>query len=149
LSDKLNRTYIAYGSAGRSAKARQAAQDQAAASVASEVAVQRAVTKSAPQYRSESWDLVAAKKSGGVKLEQLKAEELPPEMAGMNEKQRVAYVDAKEKERQQIQTRIQTLQAERQKHLEAGQKQASGQTLDAAIIKALRSQASSKGYVFQ
>jgi hypothetical protein len=150
LGRELNATYIAYGSSGALAQSRQASQDMAAASVAGEVAVQRAMAKSSKQYRSDSWDLVDAKKSGNLKLSQIKKEDLPAEMQAMDEKEREVYVDTKAQERAVIQERITALQAERRTFVENKEKkQSGGQSLDAAIIKAIRTQATQKKYTFE
>jgi len=149
LNDELNKTYIAYGTAGRQAKKRQLAQDQAAASVASEVAVQRAAAKSSVQYKSEEWDLVEARSKGALAMAAMPVASLPPEMAGMDIKEREAYVDAKAKDRARIQSQIQKLQDDRRSYVEAGQKkQSKGATLDAAMVKAIRTQSGKKGYSF-
>ena len=84
LSQELNQTYLAYGKDGASGKARQKEQDMNAATLSSEVAVQRAAAKAAPQYSNPAWDLVDAKKAGQVKLEEMSEAELPQEMKGMS-----------------------------------------------------------------
>jgi len=149
LGEELNKTYISYGSAGVEKKKRQEAQDKNAASLASEVAVQRSVAKASVQYKNESWDLVDAAEQDEKVLEKVKEEELPQEMKGMNAQQRKAYLEGQSKKRDDLQKKINTLNQERQKYVEQEQKkQATGGTLDKAIIGTVRKQAEKKNYEF-
>jgi hypothetical protein len=151
LSAKLNDTYIAFGTMGRMASERQAAQDLNAATVSKEALVQRALAKSSFNYRNEGWDLVDALKSNKLKLEDIKADALPDNMKTMTAEERKAYVEAKTKDRQQIQQRIQELNAQRNKYVAAEMKkrQNSADTLGSAIIKAVREQAVEKSFSFK
>ena len=69
------------------------------------------------QYKNSTWDLVDAKKEGTIKIEELKDEELPDEMKKMNVPERKSYLDKKEKERSQIQDKINKLNDERSKYV--------------------------------
>jgi hypothetical protein len=150
LNNDLNKTYIAYGQGGSKYKARQAEQDSNSAGMASEVAVQRSMAKAATSYSNTGWDLVDAQKSDSKKIETLKDEELPAEMQKMNKEERKSYVDKKSKERIAIQEKIQKLSVERQKYVEKEQKKNAGEnTLDTAIVKSIRTQATKKGYTFE
>jgi hypothetical protein len=64
LGQALNKTYIAFGTAGREKKELQAEQDANSMSLSPEVMVERSVTKSGGQYKNSTWDLVDAKKKG-------------------------------------------------------------------------------------
>jgi hypothetical protein len=147
LGRELNKTYMGYGKKGEEAKMRQEAQDtNAAASMGS--ATTRAVSKASRLYDNSGWDLVDGTKKGAVKLDELKEEELPPELKGKSVEERKAIVDAKAKERADLQSRIQKLQAEREKYVAEKQKaEASkgGDTLDKAIIESATKQAASQG----
>lgn len=152
LGAEMNKTYLAFGSAGGSGKARQEAQDTNAVAAAPSANVQRQVAKSQAFYSNASWDLVDAKKEGAVDLDKVDVKDLPPEMQKMTPAERKAYVDQKAKDRAQIQEKIQKLDAERKKFVaEEMKKQASGAatTLDAAIVESVREAAKSKGYTFQ
>jgi len=149
LSDEMNRTYIAYGKDGAGGKARQKEQDLNAAGVSGEVMAQRAAAKAAPQYSNSAWDLVDASKTGAVKLEELTEAELPEEMKKMTPAERSGYVAAQQKKRQALQSTIARLHQERERFVKDKLKnQAAASTLDAAIIKALRSQAAGKNFSF-
>jgi hypothetical protein len=151
LSVKLNDTYIAFGSEGRMLKQRQSQQDDNAAVVSEEAAVQRAVAKSSFNYKNASWDLVDAIKSNKVKLENVKEKELPEEMQKIPAEERKAYVQAKEKERTEIQQKIQQLNEQRKQYVAAEMKkrQDGDKTLGSAIITAVRDQAVKRNFKFQ
>jgi hypothetical protein len=149
LGQELNKTYIAFGSNGREKKELQAEQDANSISLSNEVMVERSVTKSGGQYRNSNWDLVDAKKDGSVKIEELKDEDLPDEMKKMTVQERKAYVDKMEKERAQIQVKINKLNDDRIKYV--AQKlleNKNDNTLDAVMIKTIREQAKHKNYSF-
>jgi hypothetical protein len=149
LGLELNRTYVAYGKDGGAGKRRQETQDQNASAVSGEVLAQRAAAKAAPQYSNPSWDLVDAKKSGQVKLEELSESELPPEMKGMSAKERGAYVAAMQGRRDELQKKIAALNGEREKFVrEKTKSAAAADTLDEAILRALRRQAAAKNFNF-
>jgi hypothetical protein len=149
LGRELNGTYIAFGREGGAGKKRQAEQDMNAASVSAEIAVQRVAAKAAPQYSNSSWDLVDAKKSGQVKLEDLSDAELPQEMKGMAPKERGEYVAAMQLRRDELQKKIARLNGERETFVREKMKSgAAAGTLDEAMIRALRQQASSRHFTF-
>jgi hypothetical protein len=150
LGQELNKTYVAFGSEGKDKKMNQAIQDVNAMGVSGEVMVQRSVTKSGAQYNNAGWDLVDAKKEGKVKVEELKDEELPAEMQKMTVAERKDYLDKMEQEREQIQKKINELNEARSKFI--AQKMLENKndnTLDAAMIKAIREQAQKKNYSFK
>ncbi len=149
LSDELNKTYIAYGREGKKFKERQAEQDKNAMSLGAGVYTQRAVTKSTGQYKNIAWDLVDAEEEGAVNIEELKEEELPEEMKGMNSKERKAYVEEKAQVRKELQEKINKLNAERRKYVAEQRSQLQDNTLDAAIINAIIEQAQKKNYKFE
>jgi hypothetical protein len=147
LSRELNQTYIAFGKYGGAGKLRQEEQDLNAAGVSGEVLAQRAAAKAAPQYSNSAWDLVDARKAGAVKLEEMKDEELPEEMKGMSMKERSEYVAAMQGKREALQKKIAGLHAERERFVAEKMKdQAETNTLDSAIIEALRRQAAAKNF---
>jgi hypothetical protein len=144
-NDRLNRTYIYYGSQGRSKKEAQVTQDNNAASYGSSNMAERAVSKSSRVYDNKSWDLVDAAKDSEKAIAEADEETLPAEMKGMNTQQRKNYVDAKAKEREVIQTEIQTLNKKRQEYIIANTPKDSEEgSLDAAMLRAIRAQAKVK-----
>jgi hypothetical protein len=117
LGDELNKTYIAYGSAGAAGASRQVAQDANAKAAAPSANVMRKVAKAQAMYNNATWDLVDAKKEGKVDLDKIDPKQLPPEMQKMTPAQRKAYVAEKEKKRAEIQAKILKLDEERKKYI--------------------------------
>jgi hypothetical protein len=150
LGKQLNETYIAFGYEGDEMKMRQEEQDKNAGTLAPEVLVERTVTKGSGQYRNESWDLVDADREGTVEIEEIPEDQLPEEMRKMNVEERKAYVEQKAKERENIQIQINELDKKRRDYV--AQKLAENSeenTLDAAMLKIIREQASEKNYKFE
>ncbi|MHB8879633.1 MAG: vWA domain-containing protein [Myxococcaceae bacterium] len=152
LGGELNKTYIGYGAQAPAAAARQAAQDSNAMGASAGVASQRAVSKASAFYDNSGWDLVDATKKGKAKVEEMKEAELPAELKNLKPAERQAFVDAKAKEREEIQKKITTLNAERTRFVAAEAKKASesgkGDSLDSAMIKAAESQAAKNNFTF-
>ncbi len=148
LGQELNRTYLAYGKDGAGGQARQREQDKNASAVSGEVLAQRAAAKAAPQYNNPSWDLVDAKKSGQVKLEELRESELPQEMKGMSARERNEYVTAMQGRRDELQKKIAALNGEREKFVREKATSGAAATLDEAILRALHKQAAGKNFNF-
>lgn len=148
LSEELNRTYLAYGKGGEKKKEMQTKQDANAATAGAPVMAERAVTKASAQYVNTGWDLVDADKSGSVKVQDLKDDELPAEMKNLKPEEREKYLKETAQKREEIQKKINQLNEDRRKFLTDQAKKAPENTLDAAMIKALREQAGNKQYTF-
>ena len=116
------------------------------------IAGQRAVAKANSLYRNSAWDLSDALKEGKVDLAKIKSEDLPENMRKMTLVERNAYIQKTQDQREAIQKKINTLNAERVKFVAAKQKELAeknGQdTLDLALIKAIRDQATKKKFSF-
>ncbi|MFH1533012.1 MAG: vWA domain-containing protein [Pseudomonadota bacterium] len=151
LNAKLNTTYVAYGKEGKKAASRQMAQDANASGVSAAVASERAVTKSSGFYKNAEWDLVDAAGDGTVDLESVEEEALPEEMRGLDKGKRKEFVEKKKKERETIQAEIRTLNDDRKKFVAVERKKmenSKGDSLDSALIKAVRSQAVEADFEF-
>ena len=152
LGLELNKTYIAYGRKGKERAEMQKKQDMNAASVAQGATVQRAVAKASKAYSNESWDLVDAAKTGSVSVAEVEEEALPEPMRKMNKEERTKYVDEMTKKRGELQEKINKLNDARRKYVEEKQKELakdSGDTFDAAVIKAIHDQAAKKAFTFE
>ncbi len=150
LNDKLNDTYVYYGSQGASKKEAQMTQDSNAGSYGQANKVERAVSKSSHAYRNSSWDLVDAAKNDDKVIAEAREEELPKEMKGMSVTERKAYINKKAVERDQIQKEIQTLSKQRQEYIVTHTpKEASDTMLDAALLKAIKEKAKTKSLTFE
>ena len=154
LSADLNKTYIPYGNADkrRGLALNQAAQDSNAAKAAPGAAQLRASVKASGLYRNAEWDLVDGLKEGVIKkLEDIKEDELPEELKKLKPEERKAYVEKKSAERKDVQEKIKSLSQAREEHVNAELKKlrAGGtNTLDKAIIDAVRAQARTKEFEF-
>lgn len=150
LGKKLNKTYIAYGKSGRISKERQEAQDSNAAGAGASVAVQRSYAKASKQYKNVTWDLVDAEKEGKIKVEELDENVLPPKMKKMSKDERKKFIESMGKEREKLQKKINELRKARDKFVaEKRKKMAGNETLDSAIIKAVKEQAGKKNFKFE
>ena len=147
LGLELNKTYLPYGAAGSSGLSRQQAQDQNATHAGKGSETNRAMTKASRLYSNSSWDLVDAVRQREVDLETVKTEDLPEPLQKLGVGERKAYVDAKSRERAQLQAQIGALSAAREKYVAEVQreKNPAADSLDAVMAKALRAQAASKG----
>ena len=152
LGAELNKTYVAFGREGGESKERQAKQDENAARGSAGVGMMRAVAKSSAQYDNSEWDLVDARKKGKVKLEELKPADMPAPMKAMAPAERTAYVEKMDKDRTEIQQKIQALNQEREKFVAAEQKkkaQDGTRTLDSAMVESVRTQGARAAFEFQ
>lgn len=148
LNDKLNATYIYYGSSGASKREMQAAQDKNAEAYGQANKVERAVSKSSHAYKNSTWDLVDASKESEEVIVKAKDDELPKEMRGMTEVQRKAYVKQKADERAKIQVEIQTLNKQRLDYLAKNTPKSEEAMLDGAMLKAIKAKGQSKNLVW-
>ncbi len=153
LSARINSTYIAFGEEATLGLRRQLEADTSAGAASPQRAAQRATAKSSGLYRNSKWDLVDAFKEGEVKLEELAemdAEDLPEEMKDLKPEDRVAYVQEKQTEREAIQNQIQELSKARDAFVAAERaKGVEGETLESALLRAIRTQAKRVGLLFE
>ncbi|MDB4488904.1 hypothetical protein N9017_02185 [Akkermansiaceae bacterium] len=152
LNEKLNKTYIAYGEKGREKAVAQTVQDKNAKNnQKSGAAVSRAVTKASQNYWNASWDLVDRSTEKDFDWAALKDEELPEEMRKLDLEGRKKFVADKKAERARITKEIQNLNEARNKFVAEKRKEAAGEgteTLDTAVTKTVRDQATKQGYQF-
>jgi hypothetical protein len=145
LNEKLNTTYVAYGSTGRAKMEMQAEQDSNARSYNKANAVSRTVSKSSRLYKNSSWDLVDAEKEDGFSYDEIKDSELPKELQGKSKSEIKIYFEEKAKTRKKLQDEIATLNLNRRDFI-AKQTKDSSNGLESAMIKALKSLAEQKNY---
>jgi hypothetical protein len=150
LNTKLNDTYIPFGAKGAVAKREQVAQDENANQFAEQGAeVNRVVAKASQNYYNASWDLVDAVKNKQVDLKDLDSAKLPTVMQKMDLKEQRAFVAENQQRRADIQKQILDLNNERLDYIKKQQKETGGDTLDLAMIEALRSQAGKSGITWE
>ena len=148
LNQKLNQTYIPYGSQGRIGQQRQLAEDaNAQRNTNSGAGFSRASTKTSKYYRNSSWDLVDAVTDKVVNLETLERNALPENIRSMAVEERKEYISKIKAEREAIKAKIAELSQKRSDYIK---KQALTQgkrdTLDYVMIEALRKQLTAKGF---
>jgi hypothetical protein len=149
LNEKLNATYIAYGSQGLKKKAMQMEQDQNASSYGQANAVKRVVSKSSHAYKNTSWDVVDAAKDKNFKLAEIREEELPAEMKGLTPVQKQDFVNKKTKERDEITQKIAALNLKREQYIAQQQKNSGEESaLDNAMLNSIKKQAVAKSFEF-
>jgi hypothetical protein len=148
LGQKLNDTYIAYGTRGAVSSKRQREQDLNAQGISAEAAVQRVVSKSSLYYTNEAWDLVDALRDSQFDIKDVNTTDLPENMQTMTVEERKAYVETKAKERTEIQQKIQELNDQRKKYVAEEMKKQHNDTdtLGSAIIQAVSEQAERKNF---
>lgn len=150
LNSKLNDTYIPYGSLGQSKKMNQSTQDMNSNKYGTANMVQRTISKSSHVYSNENWDLVDASKEKSFDVSKIKTNNLPKEMQNMTQQERVNYIAKKAQERKQIQKQIQDLNTKRINYIAKQNKEAGNEnSLDAAMINAIKKQATDKGFSFK
>lgn len=146
LSDKLGRTVVAFGGAD---KRRELERKEALATAAPAAPkADRAAAKAAGGRLHED-DLLDAVREGRKSLKDLKPEELPPELKDKSPEERQAWVDAKLKERAELQAKVVELAKKRDAYLaEELAKRGAKDGFDAVVKEALRTQAAKKGIEF-
>ncbi len=152
LGVDLNKTYLPFGKMGQAGLARQSVQDANACAAGAGVLVNRSISKGNAFYCNDAWDLVDAIKNGRCQLDDLKDEDLPPDLAKLDKAARKAKVDQAAKERKTIQTQILELNQKREQFLAAERKKraaAKDDSLDRAIVKAIRDQATRQHFTFE
>jgi len=152
LNQRLNKTYIPFGSEGSQAVVRQQEQDKQSYEVSTGLLSQRIKAKASSMYRNENWDLVDALETGATSLDSVEEESLPDEMKKMDKTERNNYVAHKAKERKILQEEILKLTGERDQYVAEKQRAATPSgvtTFNDAIISAVRDEAKKKEFVFE
>ncbi len=152
LNNKLNGTYIAYGTRGEALKGRQVTQDTNALAVGGTANLaSRAQAKGQMQYNNRGWDLVDASKEKDFDLAKISKEQLPKEMQNMTPDQQKKFIATKDKERGTLQKQIGELGRKREDFINAELKKSNvnlNQALDEQILRTIRSQATRRGFRF-
>jgi Mg-chelatase subunit ChlD len=150
LNQRLNETYIPFGSDGQRGWSNLVAQDSNAVSMNNASLADRVATKGGKLYRC-AWDLVDACEAGDVDLEELAPEALPEPMQAMSLPERKQHVAAKTSERALLQSDIAALNKERegyQARVRAERCLDDDTAFDRVLRDAVRSQARARGFAF-
>ncbi len=159
LSSSLNATYLAYGSPEVQAERleKQELQDRLTLKLSPAASVGRTRAKAnKAAYSNTSWDLVDLYERNGVQAwEDLgNAGQLPRELEGKTAEEMEAIVKEKAEQRTALQKKVKEVDAQRSEWLAKWKKQQSASkgsranTLEDAIIQAVRRQASKKQFSF-
>ena len=148
LNSELNGTYVAYGTKGEAGRNRQVMQDATNLAASPAAALNRTTAKSSVNYSNSQWDLVDADTEKTADIEKISTQDLPEIMRPMTLPERKAHIIKLKARRVEIQTHIRQLSAERTKFLLDRRGTPTGETLDSAIIKAIRHQATTAGFTF-
>ncbi len=148
LNQKLNKTYVIYGSRGREKIALQAEQDTNARYLSKANAVSRTVSKSSHLYKNKNWDLVDAVDLKEISIEAIEDDALPTELKGKSSEDIKKYVSEKKKARQEIQDKIHELNTKRKVYI-SEQKNETKNGLENAMTKAIKEQAKKKKYSWE
>jgi len=146
-NEKLNETYIGYGSIGSIRKETQAQQDVNSKSISSANYAERAVSKTKSAYNNSSWDLVDKVKNDKDALAKIKKDELPSELKDKSTAEIEVLVKQKEQERSKLQKEIDELAKKRQAYIDEQSKtESSGDDLGKAINESILAFANQQGY---
>jgi hypothetical protein len=148
LNEKLNKTYVAYGTSGIKKMELQAEQDSNARGYNKANAVSRTVSKSSRLYKNSTWDLVDAENEDSFSYDDLKDSELPKELKGKTKAEIRSYIKRKRQDREKLQKSIVDLNAKRRSYIEKNSKDAVN-GLENAMLKAIRTQAEKKNYKWE
>jgi hypothetical protein len=148
LNSKLNSTYISYGAAGSAKLRLQSRQDDNAMEMEEAVAVKRAVSKSSGMYNNSNWDLIDASEDEEFDVALIKKEELPKALRHKSNAELTSIIGEKKAERKRIQKEIKELNTKRENYISKHSKQEKGE-LENAMLKAIKSQAASKKFIWE
>ncbi len=147
LNTQLNQTYIGYGRHGVRNKERQLREDAKNKRLSTGSYINRSVSKSSKQYKTESWDAISSYESGNQAI----AQELKmsnPAFSGKSKEEIKQVITKTSKERKKINSEIQDLEKKRRKFIQEN-KPSSDQTFGDKIIKEIRQQMEDVGYSFK
>ncbi|WNJ15940.1 vWA domain-containing protein [Pontibacter sp. G13] len=150
LNQRLNETYISYGSQGRARKEMQMTQDANATTYGSSNLSKRAISKSKGSYKNTSWDLVDAAEEEDMDWGAIDQETMDETYQAMSLEQLQDTIAVISASRDSIQQAILELD-KKMKAFVAKERQAQQEEagLDMVLRKAIRTQAKKKNYQFE
>ena len=150
LNKELNNTYIGYNKSAVAYKVRQTTQDANAASMSVGNMRERASFKAKKQYNNASWDLVDAYEADDEILSEVEEDALPPEWQNLSKPALDAKINKLKAKRTDILTQISAIEKLARKFEDDVKKNtpAEENTLDKAMMKAIKSQAKLKNFQF-
>ena len=149
LGNSLNTTYINYGSQKkrREKKANTIKQDTNAKGLSKTSYIERNIVKSKKQYTEASSDMVTAYIADAPSIAKINKDELPQELQDKSSEEIKQIVEEKKEKRLSLQKEIKELESKRDDFIAKTNKK-EGKDLGSAIIKSIRKQAISNGFIF-
>ncbi|CAN5785952.1 hypothetical protein BH11BAC4_BH11BAC4_03920 [soil metagenome] len=146
LNDKLNGTYIRYGSQGAVGYAAQAKADEINYNMNKSVAVKRVTVKGQKDlYKNSTWDIVDAASDDKNFTEKVDMKTLPDSLKNKSRREIKLVIEKKASERSAIQKEIESVNSKREIYIaEEKKKSATGNqhaTLESEIEKIIKKQA--------
>jgi hypothetical protein len=146
MNDKLNGTYLAYGTAGSGLYMKQRKMDGLNSSMSKSAGIKRVAAKSNSQvYKNGEWDLVDKVAYDSIGFVNMKKEELPDSLKNKSKDEIKKIVEEKSKQRAAVQQEIITLNKQRDVYIAAEKaKRANNkneQTLETEVEKIIKTQA--------
>ncbi|PKP19398.1 MAG: hypothetical protein CVU05_11450 [Bacteroidetes bacterium HGW-Bacteroidetes-21] len=146
-NERLNKTYIYYGSYGYSSYTNQSVQDQNAQSISGANYTERTVSKSKAIYNNEKWDLVDKVEADSTYYKNVDKKTLPKELQNLSTEQLKTEIDKKNNEREVIQKEIAELSKKRQAYIDNETKNSKTQDdFGNAVNSSILEVAKTKGY---
>ena len=152
LNRCINATYLSYGTQGSQFQQRQLAQDNnSLLNYGSNNLASRAIAKCQTNYKNTQWDLVDAIKENAIDLDTLSIEAVPEEFKKIDRKRNgLGLLLKKSSERDSLQKVVLNIDKLRKQYISENQKTEEGeQSLDQAMLKAVREQCQRKNYSFE
>jgi hypothetical protein len=144
FNEKLNSTYISYGSRGQELYEKQQQMDVANSAMSKKAAIKRAETKSNSKvYNNATWDLVDLADINEKELEKIDKKTLPGDLKNKTTAELKVIVAQKRKERVAIQTKIVELNKQRQQFINDQKNKSNGAavtTLESEVERIIKEQ---------
>lgn len=152
FADDINKTYVPFGKLGKEASANQLMQTTNSAGLGLPNLAARVQSQATSVYRNADWDLVDKRKEDKkFDLEKIPVDQLSPNMQKMTPKERIAYLDEMQRQREEIQKKVLDLSRQRDVYLRTEMEKLplaeQEKRFDSAIQGTIRSQGKAKGIV--
>ncbi len=154
LNAKLNETFVWFGEGSQHAASNQHQQDANALDLSDHAFAARMSAKIGHLYHHVNHDLIDAIQHGKVDPSKMKVDQMPPLLASLDAEVRKKLISDKTMDRQVIRRKMADLISKRHRFLEMKMSEShdlkfdGDKVLGAALSKAIRKQAKSKGYSF-
>ncbi len=156
LNDKLNGTYLTYGSAGKMNYANQGAMDLANTQMSKTAGLKRVTVKGQKNlYKNDSWDLVDKEATGNIDefLVKLDKKTLPDSLQKKSTSELKKVIAEKKEERSNVQKEIERVNTQREAFLVAERKKNALKnneaTMETEVEKMIRVQAKRYNMIIQ